>query len=327
MLEPQVFASHTPVSPQRQREHGAGSLDAHKRWKDMKVLVTGASGRLGGFVIQELLHQDYEPVMFSRSEPQHGFRNVQWIQGDICQFDDCLKAMEGVEAVQHLAARPNPTDHPRARKSAHGFDATFKANMLGTYYMMQAAVTQGVQSVVMAGSNCALGHGFRISDTPFPVQYLPIDEKHPTFVEDTYSYSKLAGEEMLASYTRAYGIRTYVTRICGIFPPERRAELALNVRHAQAWSEGLWCWVSSEDAAIAHCMIMNAMDDLPEHDVYFVNADDTTALEKSMELVEAYRPDLVPVTNRLAGNQSLISAEKLKKAVGWSPGPSWRELR
>lgn len=292
----------------------------------MRVLLTGAAGRLGGFMIHELIHRGCEPVLFSRREPRHEFDGVQWIQGDLESYEDLERAMEGIDAVQHLGARPNPTDHPRLRSRAHSFDATFKSNMLGTYYLMQAAVRQGVGVVVMAGSNCALGHGFRISDTPFPIKYLPIDEDHPTAVEDTYSYSKLAAEELLASYTRAYGIRTYVTRICGIFPPERRAELAYNATPAQGWNEGLWSWISSEDVASAHYMIQAAADRLPPHDVYFLNADDTTALEPTMELVEAYRPDLEPLVNRLGGNQSLISVDKLRQAVGWSPGPTWREL-
>jgi nucleoside-diphosphate-sugar epimerase len=95
--------------------------------------------------------------------------------------------------------------------------------MLGVYYLMQAAVEAGVERVIMAGSNCALGHGQRISQTPFPLQALPIDESHPAFTEDSYSYSKLAGEMLLASYTRAYGMRTYVTRPAAICSPERES--------------------------------------------------------------------------------------------------------
>ncbi len=73
-------------------------------------------------------------------------------------------------------------------------------------------------------------------------------------------------------------------------------------------------------------MIQCAASLLPPHDVYFLNSDDTTALEPSLELVEACRPDLERLANRPAGNQSMISVEKLKKAEGWSPGPSWRDL-
>ena len=293
----------------------------------MKVLVTGASGRLGDFVFHELLRRGHEPVLFSRSRPTTDYGDLEWIQGDLGNYDDCLKAVQDVEAVQHLGARPNPTDHPALRQqSSQSFDATFKTNMLGTYYLMQAVVEAKVGTVVMAGSNCALGHGFRISDSPFPLRYLPIDESHPTFVEDTYSYSKLAGEELLASYTRAFGVRTYVTRICGIFPPERRAELARTVKPVNSWQDYLWCYVASEDVATAHCQLMEASQELPPHDVYFLNADDTTALEVSRDLVETFRPDLLPVTGRLDNHQSLISAAKLKAAVGWYTSPSWREL-
>lgn len=292
----------------------------------MKVLVTGAAGQLGGFVVQELMQRDCEPILFARSEPKPEFADLQWIKGDLENYEDLLGAMQGIDAVQHLGARPNPTDHPRLRSKTHNFDATFKSNMLGTYYLMQAAVAKGVGTVVMAGSNCALGHIYRISENSFPIKYLPIDEEHPTDVEDTYSYSKLAGEELLASYTRAYGIRTYVTRICRIYPPEGRADLAHNAKSIKGWNESLWCWIASEDVATAHCMIQSAAEQLPPHDFYFLNAEDTIALEPSMELVEAFRPDLEPLVNRLDGQQSMISADKLKKAVGWSPGLSWRDL-
>jgi nucleoside-diphosphate-sugar epimerase len=236
-----------------------------------------------------------------------------------------------VDAIQHIGAQPWPVDHPqlRARAEEQGipFDATFKTNMLGTYYLMQAAAEAGVKVVVMAGSNCALGHGFRISKTPFPVQRLPIDETHPTDPEDSYSFTKRAGEDLLASYTRAYGIRTYVTRIAGICPAERRRQIAANAKPVTAWSEWLWCWVGSEDVASAHRLLMEKADQLPAHDVYFLNADDTTCLEPSLELVERFNPILLPLVDQLEGHQSFLNCAKLKQAVGWEHKTTWRDLR
>ena len=110
--------------------------------------------------------------------------------------------------------------------------------MVGVYYLMQAAVEAGVGRVVMAGSNCALGHGYRISQTPFPFQALPIDESHPAYPEDSYSYSKLAGEMLLASYTRAYGMRTYVTRPASYLPARTAAAVGPQ-RRAGHWLESL----------------------------------------------------------------------------------------
>ena len=298
----------------------------------MRVLITGASGKLAGFIIRELRDQ-YQLVLTSRRKPDAEFFDLPWIEGDLNSFSDCQQAVDGIEAIQHLGAQPNPVDHPQLRQQAleNGipFDATFKTNMLGTYYLMQAAVEAEVKTVVMAGSNCALGHGFRISETPFPIQKLPIDETHPCFPEDSYSFSKRAGEDLLASYTRAYGVCTYMTRPAGITPPERRLSMAENVKPSTGWNPWLWCWVGSEDVATAHRLIMEAsvgrLDrSFPQHDVYFLNAADTSALEPSAELVKRFRPELAEQTRNLVDHQSFLNCQKLERAVGWKHQTSWR---
>lgn len=153
----------------------------------MRVLITGASGKLGAYVIRQLA-ENHELALMSRSRPSPEFASYTWVRGDLCVWEDCQQAVAGVDAIQHIGAQPWPTDHPamqrRARAEAIPFDTTFRSNMLGTYYLMQAAVEAGVKTVVMAGSNCALGHGFRNSNTPFPIDFLPIDERHPTYPED-----------------------------------------------------------------------------------------------------------------------------------------------
>ena len=298
----------------------------------MRVLITGASGKLAGFIIRELRDQ-CQLVLTSRRKPDAEFSDLPWIEGDLNSFSDCQQAVDGIEAIQHLGAQPNPVDHPQLRQQAleNGipFDATFKTNMLGTYYLMQAAVEAEVKTVVMAGSNCALGHGFRISETPFPIQKLPIDETHPCFPEDSYSFSKRAGEDLLASYTRAYGVCTYMTRPAGITPPERRQSMAENVKPSTGWNPWLWCWVGSEDVATAHRLIMEAsvgrLDrSFPQHDVYFLNAADTSALEPSAELVKRFRPELAEQTRNLVDHQSFLNCQKLERAVGWKHQTSWR---
>lgn len=168
----------------------------------MRVLVTGASGGLAPFVIRALWER-HEVVLMSRRPPQAACATLPWVRGDITVFADCQRAVQGIDAMQHLAAQPWPVDHPRLRGQATAqgvpFDATFQSTLLGTYDLMQAAVAAGVEQVIMAGSHCALGHGSRISQTPFPFQALPIDASHPAFPEDASSYSTLAGELLLAS--------------------------------------------------------------------------------------------------------------------------------
>ena len=293
----------------------------------MKVLITGASGRLGPYVIRDLAER-HSLVLMSRRHPPDEFSNIPFVQGDLNNFEDCQRAVEGVDAIQHLGAQPNPVDHPDLRANAQEngipFDATFKTNMVGTYYLLQAAIEADVKTIVMSGSNCALGHGFRISKTHIPIDYLPIDEEHPCYPEDSYSFSKRCGEDLLASYTRAYGIRTYITRPSGINSEERRKQIAENAKPTSHWTPWLWCWVGSEDVASAHRMIMEKAEDLPPHDVYYLNADDTVALEPSIELVERFKPEFLPKVKSLEGHQSFFNCDKLKNAVCWEHQTSWR---
>lgn len=296
----------------------------------MRVLVTGASGRLAPFVVDELLAADHEVVLFSRRPPLERFSHLPSVRGDINCAEDCQRALAGgFEAVQHLAAQPGPVDHPdfRAAAEAKGIplDATMRSNLLGPYYLLQAALTAGVSVFVMTGSNCALGHGFRLSGRPFPFRYLPVDEAHPTEVEDSYSYTKWAGEELLASFTRAYGLRTYALRSAGICNEERRRELARHAGPAGGWSDWLWAWVGSEDLAAAHRLLMERAPEIAPHGVYYCNGDDTTCLTPSQEIVAEYRPDLLPLARELPGHASFFSNQALREAVGWEHRTSWRD--
>jgi nucleoside-diphosphate-sugar epimerase len=233
------------------------------------------------------------------------------------------------DAVHHVAAQPWPVDHPESRPEAEKlgipFDATMRSNILGTYYMLMASLQAGVETFVMTGSNCALGHGYRISQRPFPYRCLPVDEQHPSDVEDSYSYSKLAGEELLASFTRAYGMRTYALRSAGICDEPRRRQIAQRSGPATGWNPWLWCWVSSEDLASAHRLLMEkAHQGIESHGVYFCNGDDTTAIESSQELVERFAPQLLPLVGELPGQASFLSNQKLCR-IGWEHQQTWRQ--
>jgi hypothetical protein len=74
---------------------------------------------------------------------------------------------------------------------------------------------------------------------------------------------------------------------------------------------------------------MEKADALPPHDTFFCTADDTNALEPSWELIERFRPDLLPIASKgeLKGHASLISNGNLKKSVGWEHRKGWRSFR
>ena len=119
----------------------------------MRVLVTGGSGRFAEWVVKAL-RPDHDLVLFSRTPPPEDRADLPWIQGDLNNLEDCRRAVEGVEAIQHLGAVPSPSDHPlerlnrqRAGQVLPPLDATMHTNIMGTYYLLQAAVQAEVATV------------------------------------------------------------------------------------------------------------------------------------------------------------------------------------
>ena len=73
----------------------------------MKVLLTGATGFLGKYVINELKNNSYQVVAFGRNEKiGHTLidENVEFYKGDIDNLDDLFKASQDCSAVIHAAA-------------------------------------------------------------------------------------------------------------------------------------------------------------------------------------------------------------------------------
>jgi nucleoside-diphosphate-sugar epimerase len=130
---------------------------------------------------------------------------------------------------------------------------------------------------------------------------------------------------LLASYTRAYGMRTYAVRAAGICDPQRRMQMAQGLEPARGWTPWLWAWVGSEDVASAQRLLMEKAYDIEPHGAFFCNADDTTALEPSQELIERFKPDLLLLVENLEGNATFLSNQKLRQTVGWEHRMSWRE--
>jgi nucleoside-diphosphate-sugar epimerase len=102
--------------------------------------------------------------------------------------------------------------------------------------------------------------------------------------------------------------------------------MAENAGPAKGWNPWLWAWVGSEDVASAHRLLMEKAGQIPAHGAFFCNGDDTTALEPSLELIERFKPELLPLVKELPGHASLLSNQKLRQTVGWEPRTSWREF-
>mgnify|MGYP001248764125 CR=1 FL=1 len=299
----------------------------------MKVFLTGANGFLGKQVLSELVSRGHEVVLFSRRRPAEQWSALKWIQGDCNNLSDCVAAMKGsgFDAVLHVAALPAPTDIPGTPEFDDLLKApqTMQTNVMGLYNMLSAALRAEIGVFVQTGSNCVIGHERRISGLPPEWRYLPIDEAHPGDPQDSYSVSKACGELLLKAFS-AYGMHTCALRCGWILDKERRIMVA--TKRAAVPTADIRrvfnSYVAIEDCARAHVMALEAelTGDLLPYETLFVHADDTLAPEPTMELLEKFRPDLIPLLRRpLPGYASFFSNDRIKAATGWRSTISWRD--
>ena len=133
----------------------------------MRILITGGSGTIGGYVLRELLQAGHSVTSYSRTAPR--VEGAGFIQGDIMDPDSLESACRGHDAVIHLAAVPGPGRASPAQ--------LINVNVVGTANVLEAALEAGIDKVVFASSGAATGFSFqRQALVP---RYLPLDEAHP----------------------------------------------------------------------------------------------------------------------------------------------------
>ena len=167
----------------------------------IKVLVTGAGGFIGQFLIP-ILAKNHQVRAFDKKKVN--FNNeVEVMQGDLGDFKTVRMVTSGVEAIVHLGGITGGKETV----------LTFDTNIRGTYQLLEAAVENKVKKVIFASSIAALGC---LTEEFFIPEYLPIDENHPCKPRDAYGLSKFLGEEILKFYTRKTGIVTITLRFSAV---------------------------------------------------------------------------------------------------------------
>jgi len=291
----------------------------------MKLLITGACGLIGR-KLQDELGDSHDLRLFDRVKPEDatlfaGGRDrtpapfePQWpfFQGEITDPEAVKPAIEGVEAIVHLAAQV--AGHPEI-----GIE-TFRDNALGTFIMLDLARQAGVRRFLCASSINAFGTFYwRISGKPVDWGPLPLTEDFDPVPEDPYSLSKLVNEHTCAAFDRGYGITTAAFRFAGVHGQESYEAFMQGLQPTTEWSPTLWQWAHVGDIARGLRQALECPT-LPGHGVYTLAAADTCAPEPTMELLERFRPDLAEsVTRPLLGRESLLSTDRARATFGYEP--------
>lgn len=182
----------------------------------MRVLVTGAAGFIGRWVVGELLSRGDEVLPVDnlatgemgalaeyRSNPRFHALEV----GDVRDAVACRRWAEGVDAIAHLAASISVQDF------IDDPAATFDNDVVGTFRLLEAARAAGTRFLFM--STCMVYDRAESARA--------IDESHPTKPASPYAASKLAGEALTISYGHAYALPVTVVRPFNTYGPFQRS--------------------------------------------------------------------------------------------------------
>lgn len=280
-----------------------------------KVLVTGGSGKLGSAVLRDLVAHGYDVLNVDHQalvDPICKSVNI-----DLRDFGQIASAIMGgldeqrgpFDAVVHLAAIPAPGLAANA--------TTFANNVSSTYNVFEACRLAGVKNIVFASSETILGLPF---DTPPP--YAPVDEEYFPRPESAYSLGKLLDETMAAQFCRwDPDLRMVGLRFSNVMTPQDYAAFPKFDAdpHGRKWN--LWGYIDARDGAQAVRRSIQA--DFTGFEAFIIANADTVMSRSSMSLLAEVFPG-VQTKGNLANNGTLLSIEKAKQMLGYSPQFSWR---
>ncbi|MFD2272619.1 NAD-dependent epimerase/dehydratase family protein [Undibacterium arcticum] len=170
------------------------------------IAVTGGSGRLGQYVVKQLMHTFDVKVLDLKRPPQ----DLPYAEVDVLDLAALRRELAGVDAVIHLAA----IDFDLQASP----EAYIHVNVLGTWNVLQAAHELGIRRVVLCSSVSACG--LSEANPAFAPDYLPIDEAHARYPVQAYSVSKLIMEEIAQSFVRRGDIEVLCLRPMMVLIPE-----------------------------------------------------------------------------------------------------------
>ena len=180
-----------------------------------RVLVTGANGCIGAWVVKLLCDEGTEVVVFDKSTDEHrhrlindgGMPDVESRIGDLTVQRDVLDAAEGATHVIHLAALQIP--FCRADPAAGA-----AVNVTGTVNVFEAARQHGITQVALASSIAVFGTSADYAD-----RIIPADApRQPTTLYGVY---KVANEDLAKVYWNEHHVRSVGLRPHTVFGPGR----------------------------------------------------------------------------------------------------------
>ncbi len=211
-----------------------------------RILITGGAGFIGSHLADELLVHGYQVrALDDLSEQVHGpgasrpgylSPEVELMEGDVRDPEAVRKALQGIDAVFHLAARVG------VGQSMYEIERYTSVNNLGTAVLLEALIEKPVERLVVASSMSLYGEGlFRDADGHLvngverdrdqlrahdwevrdlqgrEMTPLPTPETKTPNLSSVYALSKYDQERLCLMTGRAYGLPTVALRFFNVY--------------------------------------------------------------------------------------------------------------
>lgn len=299
-------------------------------WSGRRILLTGATGLLGGWLVPKLVRRGSHVVVLVRDgAPESAIVRDGWmsslaaVYGSVSDADLLRRTLAeySVQTVFHLAAQ---TQVGVAKVDPVG---TLEANVRGTWNMLEAARQCGGVHVVAASSDKAYGES----------DQLPYAEDHPLRGKYPYDVSKSCMDLICSMYAASFALPVAIVRCANLFgggdlnferaiPGVIRSTLRGEPFVIRSDGKFLRDYLYVEDAVDGYMRVAERLAHEPTlaGEAFNLSAGDSRTV---LEMVHAVlklldRTDLEPIILNQASNEireQALSGEKARRVLNWAP--------
>lgn len=302
-----------------------------------KILVTGGAGYIGSHMVDMLLAENHEVVVFDNliSGWSDAVLGGELIIGDLLDkaaLEACFSKHQ-FDAVMHFAALIQVGESVREPAKYYA------NNLVGGINLIDAMIKHGVKKLVFSSTAAVYGEP----------QYLPIDINHPKNPINTYGKSKWLFEQILDDYAKAYDLRSVRLRYfnaagadpAGRLGPRHRVvthviPLVLEVASGRrpvfeiygtdyATDDGTCVrdYIHVSDICLAHLLAMDALSQGAPSAAYNLGNGKGYSVCEVIKVAEQVTQKKIPIKEipRREGDSAFLIADaKLaKQELGWTP--------
>jgi nucleoside-diphosphate-sugar epimerase len=209
-----------------------------------RIVVTGGLGKVGQFIIAELLSNGDTVLNLDLSQMEHP--EVYTLKTDVADSGQAFNALSGRLSLQEpfpegLPQRPDAVIHLAgyARNILVPDNETFRSNTQGTYNIIEASCKLGIRKIILASSVTVYGVSFATHEDL---------DVNPT---DTYAVAKLCNEHTARGFAACFGAGIYSLRIGRVIESDEYNNRIFYsyVHEPNLWKVHGWSYVDAQGLA------------------------------------------------------------------------------